>query len=1164
MEATGAAAPTCRSFWEHVRDTSSPSIARYNRSGSALPVAGVTVGEDGDGCGSWAEESDIDTHDMREGQQFAYDAMADAFVALYVIEGDPQWDFARAAGGLIMHTRPTRGEPPLPRLVLLRGVNQFNNAMQTAHTSTSGREARDGEDDRSSETSSWGGDSKTRFAHSCDIPGIVARPAFHMSTSPAQGAWSVFRTDRISKDEVVGSTDVCTALGILRRRRFRLRKMDVRMCRAALRRRRRVQYQTLSPTWARCSELFRLADAVWSFNKNVSADRSSGGSSNVHYESTSSVGGSSLSPHRSSDSSVISMQSTRRVKKELTFVAPLLEISVVRSVAAVTIQSVWRGYRVRKVADESIAVRIVKQRAATLVQRWWRVQLLRRRCLMLGQMKALLVHTRGEMHLCINEESGRRLATFNKGMPPVRTGVPGNDADGGPAWLGTADAQGTAARHRGVRPSPIPESNTRYCFRSATGTVVAVMSQSDLIYKRRSALPEWTGVSIDLITEAEATGGDYSAIFSRNNVAPLMESFTYGSFDSDDEDDDVMQPASPSKSTFVGGGADSLVTTVRRHAQHTQQDPETASVYSVAQSSYSVLHRSNAPQLIRFSDGGEAKRRSALLFVLTWDAHTMRGVEMTVHPELHAYRKLRARRMSTGISARSTPDRHFLDGDDGGVAGPMKDTSLDMDGSDADPTAMGKAAHTVTFMNSDGRGLEMRGKETAAGGVLGRSGSGINGWRDGWLTAESTSEMAEFEASMSDFIGLNRNISPIRPRTNATTSTSGGGPDSGREMIRERKEQAANLKLTLERLRRARAEFDSQEEQNRKVMINKVLAPSVIVRSTNTSSATFKHYMNDPPMLQMRARQLEKAELVRKKVLVEAMQSRSHSQRLAREQNALQRQVDARNHVYSNRSICADYIAHRRDREHEEKLRRVAYRDWERRQSQEKLMNVTHAKRLSSKLSSLGLSMTRSEAKMRKAQEHISTLSATRVRSDAERRAMEDRRATMRSMCARPVRLRNDIEVTSRRSASAASIRPAFESGDDEGPGMNGDDGRLGSGTGSTLQGSLGSRGDDMSWASATPPPQFDSRGGGRQGRHHQGAHEGGTGSFNISVGNIKNGAAGRPNMVKSSRESTRLATRGRGAPGGRTSRQTVRMVQVMAPEDAARESVVRGHPPDR
>ena len=170
----------------------------------------------------------------------------------------------------------------------------------------------------------------------------------------------------------------------------------------------------------------------------------------------------------------------------------------------------------------------------------------------------------------------------------------------------------------------------------------------------------------------------------------------------------------------------------------------------------------------------------------------------------------------------------------------------------------------------------------------------------------------------------------------------------------------------------------------------------------------------------------------------------------------------------------------------------------------------------------------------------------------------------MRSMCARPVRLRNDIEVTSRRSASAASIRPAFESGDDERPGINCDDGRLGSGTGSTLQGSLGSRGDDMSWASATPPPQFDSRSGGRQGRHHQGVHEGGTGSFNISVGNIKNGAAGRPDMVRPSRESTRLATRGRGAPGGRTSRQTVRMVQVMAPEDATRESVARGHPPDR
>ena len=88
-----------------------------------------------------------------------------------------------------------------------------------------------------------------------------------------------------------------------------------------------------------------------------------------------------------------------------------------------------------------------------------------------------------------------------------------------------------------------------------------------------------------------------------------------------------------------------------------------------------------------------------------------------------------------------------------------------------------------------------------------------------------------------------------------------------------RKEQALNLRHTLERLRRAREAFDMQEERQRQAVINKVLTPSVIVRSTNTSSATYRHYMNDPPMLQMRARQLEKAELVRKKVLVEAMQS---------------------------------------------------------------------------------------------------------------------------------------------------------------------------------------------------------------------------------------------------------------------------------------------------
>ena len=194
-------------------------------------------------------------------------------MTLYVVEGDPQWDFARAAGGLIMHTRPDStiiskttisssssvkttdtksmntsfgtssngfhsemyaAPLSLPKLIILRGVSALNKPSSGA----------------------WGGDSGSQFCKTCDVPGIVARPAVHCTPSASSSQhWSVFRIDFISKDEPVGSTDVCTALQVIKRRRFKLRKLDVRMCRASLRRRRRIQYQTFCPAWARCSEL---------------------------------------------------------------------------------------------------------------------------------------------------------------------------------------------------------------------------------------------------------------------------------------------------------------------------------------------------------------------------------------------------------------------------------------------------------------------------------------------------------------------------------------------------------------------------------------------------------------------------------------------------------------------------------------------------------------------------------------------------------------------------------------------------------------------------------------------------------------------------------------------------------------------------------------------
>ena len=193
-----------------------------------------------------------------------------------------------------------------------------------------------------------------------------------------------------------------------------------------------------------------------------------------------------------------------------------------------------------------------------------------------------------------------------------------------------------------------------------------------------------------------------------------------------------------------------------------------------------------------------------------------------------------------------------------------------------------------------------------------------------------------------------------------------------------------------------------------------------------------------------------------------------------------QRQADARNHVYSMRGMHADYIAARRERELHEKSTRVAYRDWERRQSAEKLMNVTHAKRLSSKLNSLGMSMTRTESDARRAQAHIATIAATKGRSDAERRAMAARRATMRSTmpCARRARAPGGA-AAARRSASAASLRRA-DGEDAEDERAEGTDGSR-SGARSTLPGSRGE--DAMAWATGTPPEGGERRppwGGGR------------------------------------------------------------------------------------
>ena len=907
------------------------------------------------------------------------DADHDAFVALYVIEGDPQWDFARAAGGLIVHTRPEAhldsAPAPLPRLVILRGVNQFNNSENRL-------------------SDSWGGDSRTRFARSCDIPGIVARPAVHFRATEAVVAeddhhggihhheelpssekddsgnvpsgtssigsgigcgWSVFRTDRISRDEKLGATDVCTALAILRPRRYRLRKMDVRLCRAALRRRRRVQYATLSPAWARRSELFRLADAVWSFNENVSADRSSGGSSNVHYDD------------KANDAST----TKKKRKKEMTYVAPLLETSVVRSTAAVAIQSLWRGYRVRDVAGASIAARIVRHRAATVMQRWWRVRLLSRRCLMLGQLRALLANTRGEAHLCLSEESVRRLATFNKATTS--------------------------------RASPVPESKIRYCFHLATGGVVGVMGQTDALYKRQSAVAEWTGISVDLITEAEATNKDneFSPIYTRENVEPLLESFvahTFGSDDEDEDDDDegggaaaTSVPRSPERAeSRSGAGVDRKRRLARARSRSDGYSGSTGS----------------GPHLFHFSDSIEARRRVALLFLLTWDVYTMRGVELSVHPDLHTYRMRHARRLQSRKTSRATDNAAMASSSMLRADGREDSTTLHREETTtstatAVATGMPGDERSVTFINNQqGRGLDAATRgggmtSTAArdyGAGLGRSGSGMYCWRDGWLTPESAGAVADFEASMKDLTGLNRNISRIR----ADAVASPGVASTKDDLVRQRKEQALNLKEDLQRQRRAREEFDEREEQIRKAMINKVLTPSVIVRSPNTSSATFKHYMNDPPMLQMRARQLEKAELVRKKVLVESMQSSSQSRRLVRDRAIAQARADARNHVYSMRSVHSEAIAQRRHAEQLENSRRVAFRDWERRQLQDKMMNVAHAKELSSRLSSLGLSMQRAITNARRETMLLATASATRCQSEAERRVISMRRS-MRS-----------------------------------------------------------------------------------------------------------------------------------------------------------------------